>query len=396
MEKNWAACYRKKAKKKTLFLTLSCAVLLFTVCVHGIPALSEERIAKTPSNAVESSVLEIDIKGEDFVALSESNLLVLVQQGRDYYDAGQFAQAVTVWEQAASSFATQGDGLNQALVLSNLSLAYQHLGQWTQAKAAIAKSLDLLQAGTDTSEARSRILAQALNTQGSLQLALGQAEQALATWQQAAAAYRQANDEAGMLKNQINQAQALKSLGFYRRALATLTQVNQALQQQPDSLVKVAALRSLGSAFLLNGNLEDSQQVLQQSLSLAQRLQSAEDIAATLYDLGNTARARQDAKAALEYYQQAAAIATSPVTKIQAQLNQLSLLIETQQKSAAQQLWPEIQSQLDKLPPSRATVYAQIDLAMSLMKLSQLSHQPTTESPQPSFLKTNSELNKDT
>lgn len=413
MERKWAACYlekakgdrfkppltnigRQKGKKKTLFLTLSCAVLLFSVFVHGIPARSEERIAKTPSNAVESSVLEIDIKGEDFVALSESNLSVLVQQGRDYYDAGQFAQAVTVWEQAASSFATQGDGLNQALVLSNLSLAYQHLGQWTQAKAAIAKSLDLLQAGTGTSEARSRILAQALNTQGSLQLALGQAEQALATWQQAAAAYRQANDEAGMLKNQINQAQALKSLGFYRRALATLTQVNQALQKQPDSLVKVAALRSLGSAFLLNGNLEDSQQVLQQSLSLAERLQSTGDIAATLYDLGNTARARQDAKVALEYYQQAAAIAISPVTKIQAQLNQLSLLIETQQKSAAQKLWPIIQSQLDNLPPSRATVYAQIDLAISLMKLSQLSHQPTTEGPVAPFLKTNSELNKDT
>ncbi|HAA26532.1 MAG TPA: hypothetical protein DCE56_01175, partial [Cyanobacteria bacterium UBA8553] len=251
---------------------------------------------------------------------------MLLQQGRDYYDAGQFSQAVKVWEQAASSFASQGDGLNQALVLSNLSLAYQHLGQWTQAKAAIAKSLDLLQASTGTSQERSRILAQALNTQGSLQLVLGQAEQALDTWQQAAEAYRQANDQAGMLKSQINQAQALKSLGLYRRALATLTQVNQALQKQPDSLVKVAALRSLGSAFLLTGDLEQSQQVLQQSLNLAQRLQSAQDTAATLYDLGNTARARQDAKAALEYYQQAAAIAISPVTKIQAQLNQLSLL----------------------------------------------------------------------
>ncbi|HAJ61092.1 MAG TPA: hypothetical protein DCP31_19060 [Cyanobacteria bacterium UBA8543] len=343
--------WRQQAKKKTVFLILSCAVLLFTVFVHGIPALS----------------------GESGVGSREENFSMLLQQGRDYYDAGQFSQAVKVWEQAASSFASQGDGLNQALVLSNLSLAYQHLGQWTQAKAAIAKSLDLLQASTGTSQERSRILAQALNTQGSLQLVLGQAEQALDTWQQAAEAYRQANDQAGMLKSQINQAQALKSLGLYRRALATLTQVNQALQKQPDSLVKVAALRSLGSAFLLTGDLEQSQQVLQQSLNLAQRLQSAQDTAATLYDLGNTARARQDAKAALEYYQQAAAIAISPVTKIQAQLNQLSLLIETQQASAAQELWPKIQSQLDNLPPSRATVYAQIDLAMSLMKLSELS-----------------------
>lgn len=364
-----------------LFLTLSFAVLLFTVFVYGIPALPAERIAKAQSNAAHSSVLERGVRDRDFL-LSESDLSVLVQQGRDYYEADQFDQAATVWEKVASSFATQGDRLNQAMVLSNISLAYQHLGQWTQAKAAIrnaiallhAKSLDLLQAGTGTSEAR-RILAQTLNTQGSLQLALGQAEEALVTWQQAAGVYQQVNDEVGMLKSQINQAQALKSLGFYRRALATLTQVNQTLQKQSDSLIKAAALRSLGSAFLLTGELEQSRQLLQQSLTIAQHLQSAQDTAATLYDLGNTARVEKDTKAALEYYQQAAAIATSPVTKIQAQLNQLNLLIETQQESAAQTLWPKIQSQLDNLSPSRATVYAQIDLAMALMKLSALSIQ---------------------
>lgn len=393
---------RRQKAKKMLFLTLSFAISLFTVFVHGIPALPAERIAKAQSNAAHSSVWERGFRDRDFL-LSQSDLSVLVQQGRDYYEADQFDQAATVWEKAASSFATQGDRLNQAMVLSNISLAYQHLGQWTQAKAAIrnaiasldAKSLDLLQAGTGTSEARSRILAQALNTQGSLQLALGQAEEALATWQQAAAVYQQVNDEVGMLKSQINQAQALKSLGFYRRALATLTQVNQALQKQPDSLIKAAALRSLGSAFLLTGELEQSRQLLQQSLTIAQHLQSAQDTAATLYDLGNTARVEKDTKAALDYYQQAAASATSPVTKIQSQLNQLNLLIETQQESAAQTLWPKIQSQLDNLPPSRATVYAQIDLAMALMKLSALNYQSTTENPQPSVLKTNSELKAD-
>jgi hypothetical protein len=48
------------------------------------------------------------------------NALQLVQQGRERYEAGQFSQAATVWQQAMSAFKTQGDVLNQAMILSNL------------------------------------------------------------------------------------------------------------------------------------------------------------------------------------------------------------------------------------------------------------------------------------
>lgn len=412
MARKWAEFFRKKArgkplrpfcakgerqtaKRKNLFFTLAFAFLLFTF--YLIPSLPADVIARVESNAVWSSV---DFLYEHLEPLPDpslakgresdiqsSDLSALLQQGRDYYEAGQFAQAAIVWEKASLSFATQGDGLNQAMVLSNLSLAYQHLGQWTQAQVAIAKSIDLLTTEQPTGAriAQTRVLAQALNTKGRLQLALGQAEQALFTWQQADAAYRQANDEIGVLRSQINQAQALKSLGLYRRALTTLTQVHQALLKQPDSPIKAAGLRSLGSAFLLVGDLVQSQQVLQQSLNVAQHLQSAQDIAATLFDLGNTARVGQDVKAAMEFYQQAAAIATLPITKIQAQLNQLSLLIEQEQWSATQTLLPQLQSQLGNLPPSRATAYAYIDLGRSLMKLSALR-------PDSSVLKRNSSL----
>ncbi len=359
----------KKAKKKIVLFTLSFA---FCLLPFAFPGISAERITKIENAATQASVPSPS--PEDISAIRSPNLSELVQQGRNFYEAGQFAQAIAAWEKAASSFATQGDGLNQAMVLSNLSLAYQHLGQWSQAKTAIAKSLDLLQTrqttGTDIEQ--TRILAQALNTQGSIQLAIGQSEQALASWQQAAASYQRANDEAGMLRSLINQAQALKSLGFYRRALTTLTEVRQTLQKQPDSSMKAAGLRSLGSTLLLVGDLDQSRQVLQQSLTIARQLKSDRDIGAALFDSGNTARAQQDVKAALDFYQQAAAIATLPTTKIQAQLNQLSLLIEQEQRSAAEALWPQIQSQLTDLPPSRPIVYAHIDLAASLMKLSAL------------------------
>lgn len=61
------------------------------------------------------------------------------------------------------------------------------------------------------------IFAQALNTQGSLQLAQGQTQQALETSMKAESVYEKANNETGKLGSQINQAQALQSLGQYRQ-----------------------------------------------------------------------------------------------------------------------------------------------------------------------------------
>ncbi|MBW4492039.1 MAG: CHAT domain-containing protein [Oscillatoria princeps RMCB-10] len=294
------------------------------------------------------------------------------QEGRKLYETGQFSEAVRVWQQVAGTYQTRGDALNRARVLNNLSFAYQQLGQWERAKEALAESLKLLQAAQiSNSKQRLNILAQALNSQGSLQLALGQPEQALATWQQAAVTYTEAGDELGAIRSTVNQGQALKALGLYRRALATLTQVRSSLEEQPDSLLKAAGLDSLGSTLCLIGDLEQSRQVLQQSLMIAQKLNSAPEIAAALFSLGDTARSRQDAKAALEFYQQAAAISPVQITKIKAKLNKLSLLVDTEQWSDAQAMWPQIEPQIANLPPSRAAIDAQINLAHSLTQLKQ-------------------------
>lgn len=293
------------------------------------------------------------------------------QEGRKLYETGQFSEAVRVWQQVAGTYQTRGDALNQARVLNNLSFAYQQLGQWERTKEALAESLRLLQAGQINSKERLNILAQALNSQGSLQLALGQPEDALATWQQAAATHTEAGDELGAIRSTINQSLALKALGLYRRVLATLTQVRRSLEEQPDSLLKAAGLDSLGSTLCLIGDLEQSRQVLQQSLMIAQKFNSAPEMAAALFSLGDTARSRQDAKAALEFYQQAAAISPSQITKIKAQLNQLSLFADTERWSDAQAMWPQIEPQIANLPPSRAAIYAQINLAHSLTQLKQ-------------------------
>lgn len=297
----------------------------------------------------------------------------LIQQGKTFYDAGQFTKAVKVLQQAATTFRANGDRLRQAMTLSNLSLAYQQIGQWQQAQSAIAQSLNLLQTGQNTSNSkeRSQLLAQALDVQGRLQLAQGQAEPALATWRQAVDIYTKIGDEAGLNRNRINSAQALQALGLYRQARKTLEQVNQTLQKQPDSALKATGLRSLGNVLRVVGDFKGARESLEQSLNVAKRSQSPEAISDTLLSLGNTARAQQDTPSALKFYQLSATSASS-ATRIQALLNQLSLLVEkTNRLNDALALYPQIQPQIINLPPSRTAVYARINLAQSLTQLKQ-------------------------
>jgi CHAT domain-containing protein len=291
-----------------------------------------------------------------------------VQQGKTLYEAGQFAEAVNVLQQAAADFRANGDGLREAMTLSNLSLAYQQLGLWAEAEKAIAQSLNLLQ-NLDNSKERSAILAQTLDVQGQLQLTRGKAEAALTTWQQAADIYQQIGDGAALTRNHINCAQALQALGLYRQAQKILKEVEQTLKNQPDLLLKASGLRSLGNVLQVVGDLKESRRVLEQSLALASSSSSARTVSETLLSLGNTARAQRDTSSAKNYYQQAISASADPLARIQAQLNQLSLLIEAKQFPEALVLSSRIQSEISNLPPSRMAVDAKINFAESLMKL---------------------------
>ncbi len=290
----------------------------------------------------------------------------LLQQGKVLYEAGQFAEAVKVLQQAVKNYGSQGNELRQAVALSNLALAYQKLGNLTPAQQAITDSLKLLEKSSNAQNLQ--VLAPILDIQGSIQLDLGQAEQALNTWQRAEVSYKQLGDQNGIMRDRINQAQAWQVLGFYRRGLTILTQLQEQLQSKPNSITKAVELRSFGDALQLAGDLAQSRQVLQQSLKIAQELDSSQDVSAALFSLGNTAQVQQDLKGAIEFYQQAAAIAPNPITKVQAQINQFNLLVNTGETAAAQTLLLQIQTQLAELPPSVTTIYARIHLAQSLIK----------------------------
>jgi CHAT domain-containing protein len=308
-----------------------------------------------------------------------------LEQGRQFYRASQYTESIRIWRQA---IAASQSPLTSATIWSNLSLAHQKLGQWQEAREAIISSLKILDTLAISSTASSsttdavilKVKAQALNTRGGLEFTRGETEVALATWQEATSTYAKAGDGEGEFKGLLNQVQALKALGFYRRALSTLETANQTLQTQPDSAIKANSLRSLGDILQLAGDRDRANQVLQQSLAIARQLNSAELTSETLLSLGNLARLQSNPKAALEFYQQAIAAATVNSTKVQAQLNQLSLLVQTKDFTSAQTLFPQIQTQISQLPASRDTIYAKINLANSLMQLQRATQNTSSTS----------------
>jgi CHAT domain-containing protein len=290
-----------------------------------------------------------------------------IEQGRNLYRSGRFAEAMMIWQTAAQQYHTQGDRLNEALSLSYLSLAQQELNQWKAAEESIQQSLKLLQTSTPTADAI--LWAQVLNTQANLQLHNGKAEIALENWQQAQKYYEQAGDKMGSFGSQINQAQALQSLGFYRRSKQQLETLTQNLGAMPDSEVKVSGLRSLGLALLMIGDGK-SQQVLEQSLAIARKIEATPQLSSILLSLGKTAVDLKDPEAALDYFEQAEQLTTNPSDRLQARLAKFKLFLDYDKPELATPLAPQLLQQLKELPPSHTSLYAAINFVASLNRQS--------------------------
>ncbi|NMG20371.1 CHAT domain-containing protein [Brasilonema bromeliae] len=382
-----------------------------------------------------SPVVAAKVSSPTSIVQSSYDAEQLANKAVKLYQSGKFTEAAAAWKQTAQVFATIGDKLNQAMALSNLSLTYQQLGEWEQAKKAIEDSLALLKTASKGKE-ELKILAQSLDIQGSLQRELGQTADALNAWQQASKIYSQTSEQEKLAQSKINQAQAMQDLGLSPRACSTLLEVlnqdigvsncqelndldkpefnkpkteilKQRLQVVADkspSLSRVVALRSLGELLRFVGQLEQSQMILETSLKQAQKLNSPQEQAAVYLSLGNTARDLAEVnkilrstrisyeQKALDSYSEVIKLSPSPTAQQQAQLNQLNLLLsqlkpkkssETPEAenlseaenlpilSQAEELWNRLNPQLNNLSASRTGVYLQINFAENVLKLAQ-------------------------
>ncbi|MBW4430924.1 MAG: CHAT domain-containing protein [Pelatocladus maniniholoensis HA4357-MV3] len=296
---------------------------------------------------------------------SKSNqALQLAQQGQQSYNIGNFDQAIELWQAAAQAYQQMGDKEGMTKSLINQSQALQELGLYPKACKTLLQ-----------------VFAVANPT--------------------------------------CNPAQIDKFL------------TNIAQQQNSLSLIQATGLRSLGEVLRRQGLLEQSQKVLQLSLTALDKSPQSSAVLLSLANtertLGNQIRDRwdyeqitaiidqksQDAalapyQNAFQYYTQAAAVTSAPaIVKTQAQLNHYKLLLENQAwwreqtnrrivswskfdesklitrakdflsklelklSQDMQSLQSQIESSLATIPPSRATIYAQIYFADTLINTEQ-------------------------
>lgn len=411
----WDTARKKGVFRKWQIILLALLGLTFSFSVHLLSAASVIPVIEKVPIRSSQPISDTSISHTEVPESIEQ----LMQKGKTLYQSGQFAFAAQSFQQAVQVYQSQNDALNQALALNFLSLTEEKLGHLNQASVAITTSLDLLkQANLSTSNAK-HILALVLNTQGNLQLVLGQVENALQSWQKAAKTYTEIGDSAGNTGTLINQATAFQSLGFYRRTMKIFEQVERNLLSMPNSLLKAAGLRSFGNSLLASGDIEKSQKMLEQSLVVAQQLRSPQEESATLLSLGNAAFAKgkrnlikestteeenflpsrcgqtvmsddkllriyaqtEDTnyfKKASSYYHKIANKSSSPIIAVQAQLNRLSVLQFLGQQPTSEYLG-SIKSALSNLTPSRAAVYARINFVQSLICLEKAQKQTTRE-----------------
>jgi CHAT domain-containing protein len=301
----------------------------------------------------------------------------LEQKAQQLYQTGKFRETIPLLQEIINNYIAEEDIIGVAIARQNLALVYQQLGKWQEANQAISDAIDLLPQIKEPRD-RKKILADILNVRGQIELSLGQSQKALETSTQAITIEREVGDLLGFTRSKIYQAQALQALGLYAKAIKNLTDIQQQLEKQPDSLLKSKALLSLGDILRRVGKYQESQLALKQSLAIAEKLNSQEAIADILLKLGDTARLQEKEEIALDFYQRAIQTSFLPEIKIQAQLQQISILIARKEWSQVKDLVSEIEHKLNQLSPSQIAIHQWINLARNLIKMEKVQKEKDT------------------
>jgi CHAT domain-containing protein len=365
-------------KFKLFFLSFVFAILLeSTGSLHESKAIASNSFASLDRGGFNFGSTSIATAHN---APAPSQVMQWADRGKTLFTSGQFAEANRIWKQAVQEYDLQNNLLEQARLLNYIALAYLNLGQLTEAKQNSLKSLNLIGSDFHSTLEVPETLARSWNTHGNIQLALGDAEAALSSWDNAVRYYQAADDAEGVLGSQISQIKALQNLGLYARSQSLLEQAIDGAKMTENLHLKITELRLLGEALYTLGELDRSQDLLTQSLILSRGLQQAVQLDETSdiwLSLGNTLQALGDPESAWQHYQQAIDTASNDRIQLRAILNQLHLLanhLEVGEETLQNfnERVNRVESILSHLPASRLGVDARVNLAESWMSLNEV------------------------
>jgi CHAT domain-containing protein len=352
-------------KSLKIFLLAVCG-LLFALC---LPVLSADKVTEVQQ---------------------------LVQKGQTFYEAGKLDKAIETWQSAATAYEAEGNTEKKMASMLNIATAQQGLGLYDNSCSSILQAYSV---ETNCLNVLDDVRPLEQQLQG---ISEPQEERTVKAW---ASFEPIINSEAS-----TNKAIALLRMGDYLRykdypqvASQMIGLSLETAQTTNNPTQTTAALLSLGNTYR----------------RVAQQQQNQFPAQTTALDIISNSEASAEAallpyQEAIRYYTQAATSAESPLNRVQAELNHLSLLLDSWefwqsatsslsnnleelgitdssfqeqiktgtislQLEISQQLQPQIvgltqqvQSELNSLPTSREGVFAKINFAQSLIRQNQL------------------------
>ncbi|EKQ67615.1 hypothetical protein OsccyDRAFT_3897 [Leptolyngbyaceae cyanobacterium JSC-12] len=234
--------------------------------------------------------------------LSSANQLL--QQGIEYYQAGQFEAAIQTWQQAETQYRRAQNGVGQGQALFRLGTALVTVERYQEAIAALETGLPLLRSANDQpSEAR------ALSNLGIAYKELGRYSQAIASHRAAGKLMRTLGDRQSLGQVLTNLGSAFEAVGDYSNAWIAHEQSLKIARQLGDRIGESVALGNLGMIYANQGNDKQAIAAFEQSLTLARAIPYEPGQASTLLNLGATYHGLRQPDRAIEYYQESLALA---------------------------------------------------------------------------------------
>jgi CHAT domain-containing protein len=163
-----------------------------------------------------------------------------IEQGRQAYRAGRYAEAIALWEPAAARAQQRADRSLTILLAAYLAWATLQWGDPARAADWVARGQAQLTAAIDPA-----VEARLWGAIGAVAVVKGDWSAAATAYDRAADRYRVAQDSVGELASQLDQASAWQGAGSTRRALERLQSLAATWLEPPRDLAE-AEIRALG------------------------------------------------------------------------------------------------------------------------------------------------------
>ena len=357
---------RAMIKYRNIIILVLCSLLGFSFTLF-VPALSYDGRSQYDTELKMTQLKHYDYNNSIFLAQADNNpdILALAREGQRRYDAGQFSEAINLWQQAANAYQKVGDEPGVFKSLVNKAQALQNLGSYPRACNTLLQAFSIKQPNCNSEQVDLLLTQIAKNPQ----------------------------------KLSLDEAIGIRSLGDVLRRQGKLKQSQQALEI---SLLKVQGSPREAATKLSLGNTA-------RALGTQTRNRwNYEQITEIIVSQSRSDALEADISA-IKFYQQVETDPSTPITtKVQAQLNHLNLLLDIRKwwnergnqriaswsrvdnsrliqraegfltllnkelNTEISTLQTAIQSNIDNLPLNHSAVSAKINFADNSLKLSQI------------------------